>query len=170
MLLPDFFWTVRHIFPETLFLIGALLAIFFALDSWYYHRREELLKTDPTPDSRSIGFDGKVNFVVLDAERDENQKLVGLFRVDAIPHFAFISPDRKLLTTLTGFVILSARVIFYACMCISSYAHSLRHACKRMLVKLSARSAAHELTYGLGCSCASVCALDMCRQKQWQRN
>ena len=27
----DFFWTVRHIFPETLFLIGALLAIFFAL-------------------------------------------------------------------------------------------------------------------------------------------
>ena len=115
-------------------------------------------------------FDGKVNFVVLDAERDENQKLVGLFRVDAIPHFAFISPDRKLLTTLTGFVILSARVIFYACMCISSYAHSLRHACKRMLVKLSARSAAHELTYGLGCSCASVCALDMCQQKQWQRN
>jgi len=63
----DFFWTVRHIFPETLFLIGALLAIFFVLDSWYYHRREELLKTDPTPDSRSIGFDGKVNFALLGA-------------------------------------------------------------------------------------------------------
>ena len=115
-------------------------------------------------------FDGKVNFVVLDAERDENQKLVGLFRVDAIPHFAFISPDRKLLTTLTGFVPPSARIMFHPCMCISSYAHSLRHACKRMLVKLSARSAALELTYGLGCSCASVCALDMCQQKQWQRN
>ncbi len=61
----DFFWTVRHIFPETLFLVGALLAIFYALDSWYYHRREETLPVDPTPDSRSIGFDGKVNFVLL---------------------------------------------------------------------------------------------------------
>jgi Na+/H+ antiporter NhaD/arsenite permease-like protein len=26
----DFFWTVKHIFPETLFLIGSLLALFFA--------------------------------------------------------------------------------------------------------------------------------------------
>jgi hypothetical protein len=32
----------------------------------------------------------QVNFVVLDAEKPENAKLVGLFRVDAIPHFAFI--------------------------------------------------------------------------------
>ena len=48
----DFFWTVRHIFPETLFLIGALLVIFFVLDSWYYLRREEVLITDPTPVSR----------------------------------------------------------------------------------------------------------------------
>ncbi|CAN7268256.1 sodium:proton antiporter [Acidovorax sp. LjRoot118] len=61
----DFFWTVSHIFPETLFLVGALLAIFYALDSWYYHRREELLPADPTPDSRAIGFDGKLNFVLL---------------------------------------------------------------------------------------------------------
>ena len=49
----DFFWTVRHIFPETLFLIGALLAIFFVMDSWYYHRREEVLKADPTPDTKA---------------------------------------------------------------------------------------------------------------------
>ncbi|WP_370540347.1 sodium:proton antiporter [Acidovorax sp. ACV01] len=63
----DFFWTVGHIFPETLFLVGALLAIFFALDSWYYHRREEVLKADPTPDTPAIGFDGKVNFALLGA-------------------------------------------------------------------------------------------------------
>ncbi|MBP8148925.1 MAG: sodium:proton antiporter [Limnohabitans sp.] len=61
----DFFWTVKHIFPETLFLIGSLLAIFYALDSWFYHRREELLPVDPTPDSRQIGFDGRVNFALL---------------------------------------------------------------------------------------------------------
>ena len=63
----DFFWTVQHIFPESLFLIGSLLAIFFALDSWFYHRREELLPLDPTPDSRQIGFDGMVNFALLAA-------------------------------------------------------------------------------------------------------
>ncbi|MBX3586961.1 MAG: sodium:proton antiporter [Ramlibacter sp.] len=61
----DFFWTVGHIFPETLFLVGTLLAIFYALDSWFYHRREELSAMDPTPDSRNIGFDGMVNFALL---------------------------------------------------------------------------------------------------------
>jgi Na+/H+ antiporter NhaD/arsenite permease-like protein len=39
--------------------------IFFLLDSWFYHKREELLPMDPTPDSRQIGFDGKVNFILL---------------------------------------------------------------------------------------------------------
>lgn len=61
----DFFWTVSHIFPETLFLVGSLLAIFFVMDSWYYHRREEVLKADPTPDTKAIGFDGKANFALL---------------------------------------------------------------------------------------------------------
>jgi Na+/H+ antiporter NhaD/arsenite permease-like protein len=61
----DFFWTVKHIFPESLFLIGSLLIIFYALDSWFYHRREEMLPADPTPDSRNIGFDGRVNFALL---------------------------------------------------------------------------------------------------------
>jgi len=63
----DFFWTVFHIFPETLFLVGSLLAIFFLLDSWYYHRREELLPVDPTPDTGRIGFDGSRNFWLLGA-------------------------------------------------------------------------------------------------------
>ncbi|MBP6404750.1 MAG: sodium:proton antiporter [Ramlibacter sp.] len=63
----DFFWTVKHIFPETLFLVGALLAIFYVLDSWYYHRREEVLAVDPTPDTRGIGFDGAGNFWLLAA-------------------------------------------------------------------------------------------------------
>ena len=61
----DFFWTIRHIFPETLFLVGSLLLIFYLLDSFYYHKREELLSQDPTPDSRAIGFDGGLNFVLL---------------------------------------------------------------------------------------------------------
>jgi Na+/H+ antiporter NhaD/arsenite permease-like protein len=61
----DFFWTLQHLFPQSLFLIGSLLVIFFVLDSWYYHKREEVQVIDPTPDSRQIGFDGKVNFVLL---------------------------------------------------------------------------------------------------------
>ncbi len=61
----DFFWTVSHIFPETLFLVGSLLVIFFVMDSWYYHRREEVLKADPTPDTKAFGFDGKANFALL---------------------------------------------------------------------------------------------------------
>lgn len=47
---------------------------------------------------------GKVNFVVLDAEKAENAKLVGYFRVDAIPHLAFINGDKTLQTTLTGYL------------------------------------------------------------------
>ncbi|PKO44867.1 MAG: sodium:proton antiporter [Betaproteobacteria bacterium HGW-Betaproteobacteria-3] len=63
----DFFWTAQHIFPETLFMIGSLLAIFYALDSWYFHRREERLPDDPTPDTQRIGFDGARNFWLLGA-------------------------------------------------------------------------------------------------------
>lgn len=61
----DFFWTVRHILPATTFLIGSLLALFYALDFWYYHRREEILPVDPTPDTHRIGFDGAANFLLL---------------------------------------------------------------------------------------------------------
>jgi Na+/H+ antiporter NhaD/arsenite permease-like protein len=63
----DFFWTVGHIFPETLFLVGMLLALFYAVDSWYFRRGSELRRVDPTPDTRGIGFDGKVNFALLGA-------------------------------------------------------------------------------------------------------
>jgi Na+/H+ antiporter NhaD/arsenite permease-like protein len=61
----DFFWTARHIFPETLFLVGVLLALFYVLDWWHYHHREEILPLDPTPDSKRIGFDGMANFGLL---------------------------------------------------------------------------------------------------------
>lgn len=63
----DFFWTVKHIFPETLFLIGSLLAIFYFLDSWYFHRREEISAVDPTPDTKKFGIEGGKNFWLLGA-------------------------------------------------------------------------------------------------------
>ena len=61
----DFFWTLQHLLPKSLFLMGSLLVIFFILDSWFYHKREEVQVFDPTPDSRQIGFDGKFNFALL---------------------------------------------------------------------------------------------------------
>lgn len=63
----DFFWTVKHIFPETLFLVGTLLLLFFALDTWYYRKAREVRPDDPTPDTRGIGFDGARNFWLLAA-------------------------------------------------------------------------------------------------------
>ncbi len=60
----DFFWTAQHIFPETLFLVGSLLAIFFLLDTYHY-RKEGIMRVDPTPDSPTIGFEGKINFLLL---------------------------------------------------------------------------------------------------------
>ena len=59
-----FFWTAGHILGETLFLIGSLLAIFFVLDSWLY-RKQDVVKADPTPDTKAFGFDGAINFWFL---------------------------------------------------------------------------------------------------------
>lgn len=63
----DFFWTLRNILPETLFICGALLAIFYFVDRHYYLNREEELPAaaDPTPDSAGIRIEGKRNFVLL---------------------------------------------------------------------------------------------------------
>ena len=62
-----FFWTAQHVIFETLFLVSVLLVLFFALDSWYFRQSGELGRADPTPDSPrgAIGFDGKINFVLL---------------------------------------------------------------------------------------------------------
>ncbi len=63
----SFFWTVSHIFPETLFLLGALFIIFYAVDTWFY-KREGVLKFDPTPDNAPrLGLDGAINFWPLAA-------------------------------------------------------------------------------------------------------
>lgn len=63
----DFFWTLRHLLPETLTLVGALLALFWVIDSWHY-RREGVLPADPTPDSRAgIAIEGKANIALLGA-------------------------------------------------------------------------------------------------------
>jgi Na+/H+ antiporter NhaD/arsenite permease-like protein len=60
----SFFWTVSHIFPDTLFLVVTLLVMFFLLDGWLY-KREGVQRHDPTPDDERFGFDGAANFLLL---------------------------------------------------------------------------------------------------------
>jgi Na+/H+ antiporter NhaD/arsenite permease-like protein len=61
----DFFWTTVHIFPETLFAAGILLAIFMVLDVYLHHREGNLpAKKDPTPDS-PLHLHGKINLLLL---------------------------------------------------------------------------------------------------------
>ena len=61
----DFFWTTQHLWPETLFVAGIVLAIFLILDI-YLHRRDGRLPPlkDPTPDA-PLRLHGKINFALL---------------------------------------------------------------------------------------------------------
>ncbi len=62
----DFFWTARAMFWPTLTASALLLALFFAVDAWFWRTKEEQLPAprDPTPD-RPLAIEGKVNFVLL---------------------------------------------------------------------------------------------------------
>ncbi len=62
----DFFWTLQHLWAQALFMVVALLAIFYALDSYLY-RKEGVTRADPTPDDDSFGIEGGVNFLLLGA-------------------------------------------------------------------------------------------------------
>ena len=62
----DFLWPLKHLYGQTLFLCLSLLLMFYLLDRYYFHRREEErpVALDPTPDS-AIRIEGGINFVLL---------------------------------------------------------------------------------------------------------
>ncbi|SEG43007.1 sodium:proton antiporter [Bosea lathyri] len=60
----SFFWTTTHLLPATSFAVIVLLALFFALDSWFFRKEGKPVLKDPTPD-RAIKLYGKVNFLLL---------------------------------------------------------------------------------------------------------
>lgn len=59
----DFFWTTTHLLPETLFVSGVLLALFFVVDTVIY-RKEGHSKPDPTPDN-PVRVTGGINFLLI---------------------------------------------------------------------------------------------------------
>jgi Na+/H+ antiporter NhaD/arsenite permease-like protein len=60
----DFFWTLRQLWPQTLFLCGSLLAVHFAVDTFLY-RREGGGKASGEPGAEAPGLEGKRNFILL---------------------------------------------------------------------------------------------------------
>ncbi|UYN94476.1 MAG: sodium:proton antiporter [Enhydrobacter sp.] len=59
----DFFWTTTNLFFEMLVCAIVLLALFYALDVYWY-RKEGHLKVDPTPD-QPIRVEGGINIILL---------------------------------------------------------------------------------------------------------
>lgn len=62
----DFFWTTKHLLLPTITLCALLLAVFYALDHYYFHRADEERAPgfDPTQDA-PIRIDGKINLLLL---------------------------------------------------------------------------------------------------------
>lgn len=59
----SFFWTTTHLFAEMLVCTIILLALFYALDRYWY-RKEGHLKRDPTPET-PVRIEGGVNIILL---------------------------------------------------------------------------------------------------------
>ncbi|SEQ46240.1 transporter, UIT6 family [Azotobacter beijerinckii] len=59
-----FFWTVEHMLLPVLLSTLALLSVFYCVDRYFYAREDELLPSDPSPDS-PLKLYGTVNFLLL---------------------------------------------------------------------------------------------------------
>lgn len=60
----EFSWTLRHLWPETLFVTGALLALFYAIDRRRY-AIDGAARPDPTPDAPRLAVEGGFNLVLI---------------------------------------------------------------------------------------------------------
>lgn len=59
----DFFWTTKAMFWPTVIAAAILLAVFFAIDMWFYHRPDEARPPDPTPDT-PVRIEGMLNVLL----------------------------------------------------------------------------------------------------------
>ncbi len=61
----DFFWTTERLFLETIVVAGLLLALFYAIDTWFARREPpETRRADPTP-PQPFRVTGIVNLVLI---------------------------------------------------------------------------------------------------------
>lgn len=61
----DFFWMIEHVVPHTLFVWGALLAVYFCIDSFLYHLKKDQTTSVEPQTSLSFSIEGKWNFALL---------------------------------------------------------------------------------------------------------
>ena len=59
----DFSWPLRHLLPATVFVVAALLLLFFFIDAWFY-RKDGIASADPTPDS-AVSLTGRINLLLI---------------------------------------------------------------------------------------------------------
>ena len=58
----------------------------------------------PSMRALELQYKDSINFVTIDGSNPRNGRLVSAFRVDAIPHVAFVTPETEVKTALVGAV------------------------------------------------------------------
>jgi Na+/H+ antiporter NhaD/arsenite permease-like protein len=62
----DFFWPAQHLWRETAFVAGLVLAIFVALDVWYYYRKDRMVTTvGESKEPMNIKVSGTINLLLI---------------------------------------------------------------------------------------------------------
>lgn len=61
----SFFWTTTHLFTQTLFMVVALLIIYFVLDTVLYNKEGRPVPDNEGKGKESLGLLGKINFLLL---------------------------------------------------------------------------------------------------------
>ncbi|WP_392566870.1 sodium:proton antiporter [Utexia brackfieldae] len=61
----DFFWTVGHMLLPVFISSAILLILFYAIDSYYYRREDNISVEDPTPTDNRLQLKGKINLLLL---------------------------------------------------------------------------------------------------------
>nr|WP_040581490.1 sodium:proton antiporter [Methyloferula stellata] len=61
----DFFWTARHLWPETLFAVDMLLALFFLVDRRFYFSEKGLAPLHRAKPPEPLHITGRINILLL---------------------------------------------------------------------------------------------------------
>src|SRR2546425_1485895 len=61
----DFFWTTRHIWFETALVAGWVLAVFIALDVWYYRKDRLITPVGETRPPTKLAVSGGINLLLI---------------------------------------------------------------------------------------------------------
>jgi Na+/H+ antiporter NhaD/arsenite permease-like protein len=61
----DFFWPMQHLWRETVFVAGLVLASFVVLDVWHYRKDRRVTMVGESGQPMNLGISGGVNLVLI---------------------------------------------------------------------------------------------------------